>query len=87
MPCRGVLNSGNYGHFSGYHGGGMLLMMVFGLLILLAIVFIIFKLLKQNSSPNFSKQNSSALNILDERLAKGEINEEEYNKVKAMLKK
>lgn len=87
MPCRGFLNSGNYGHFNGYNGGGMILMMGFGLLIFLTMVFIIFKLVKQTTIPNFSKYNNSALDILNERLAKGEINEEEYNKVKVMLKK
>lgn len=84
MPCRGFLNNGNYGHFSGYYGGGMIFMMGFGLLILLAIVL---KLVKQNSISNFSTHSNSALDILNERLAKGEINEEEYNKVKTMLKK
>lgn len=87
MPCRGFLNGGSYGHFGGYNGGGMIFMMGFGLLIFLAIVFIILKLVKQNTIPNFSKHNNSALDILNERLAKGEINEEEYNKVKVMLKK
>ncbi|MCR3761206.1 SHOCT domain-containing protein [Clostridium felsineum] len=65
----------------------MIFMMGFGMIIFLAIVFIIFKLSKQNNNAFFYNDDNSALNILRERFAKGEINEEEYNKMKAALKK
>lgn len=89
MPCRGFFNGGNYGQFTRYHGdgGGMFIMMGFGLVILILIVFLIFKMTRQNTVPNVLNHENSALNILDERFAKGEINEEEYTKVKTMLKK
>lgn len=87
MPCRGFFNGGNYGHIGGYNGGGMFIMMGFGLVILLLIVFLIFKMTRQNAVPNVLKNDNSSLNILDERFAKGEISEEEYIKVKTMLKK
>ncbi|URZ02351.1 SHOCT domain-containing protein [Clostridium felsineum] len=84
MPCREALFNGGYG----YHNvGGMIFMMGFGMIIFLAIVFIIFKLSKQNNNAFFYNDDNSALNILSERFAKGEINEEEYNKMKAALKK
>lgn len=87
MLCRGFLGNGGLRYFNGYNGGGMILMMGFGLLIFLAIAFLIFKLIKPNTISNFSQHENSALNILNERFAKGEINEEEYNKMKVTLKK
>ena len=86
MLCRGILGSGQFTRYYG-DGGGMFLMMVFGLIILLVIVFMILRMTRQNTVPNPSKHDNSALNILDARFAKGEINEEEYTKVKTMLKK
>ena len=60
------------------------------LLVLIAIaVYMIFKNNKtdQQISQGRSNQSSSrALEILDERYAKGEIDEEEYNRRKSVLK-
>lgn len=81
MFCRGFLGYGN----SGYYGGGMFLMMGFGFLIFLALIFLSLKLLKNNSHSNLSLSSNSALNILNERYAKGEINEEEYTTRKLIL--
>ena len=85
MFCRGFLGSG-YGQFGGYGGGGvMFIMMGFGFLIFLALIFLALKLMKVNSP--FSLSNNSALTILNERYAKGEINDEEYTKKKIILSK
>lgn len=90
MFCRGFSGSG-YGHFGGFGGGGMFLMMGFGFLIFLAIIFLSLKLMKNHPHSNFSSSNNpissnnSALNILNERFAKGEIDEEEYTKKKIIL--
>ena len=81
MFCRGF--SGFLGTGSG--GGGMFLMMGFGFLIFLALILLTFKLIKNNSHSNFSVSNNSALNILNDRYAKGEIDEEEYSKKKIIL--
>jgi len=78
MYCNRFLGSG-YGT-----GWGMFLMMGFGFLIFLAFVFLVFKLMKVNSPSSFSSSNL-ALDILNERYAKGEINEEEYTKKKTIL--
>ncbi|MGV8980607.1 SHOCT domain-containing protein [Clostridium sp.] len=90
MFCRGFLGP-NYGQFGSNGGVGMFVMMVFGFLIFLALVLLAFKLLKNNSHSNFPSlnnstiSNNSALNILNGRLAKGEIDEEEYTKRKIIL--
>ncbi|WP_298844507.1 SHOCT domain-containing protein [Clostridium sp.] len=80
MFCNGLLGSG-------YATGGMFLMMGFGFLIFLALIFLAFKLIKFNSPSPYSLSNNSALIILNERYAKGEINEEEYTKKKIILSK
>jgi len=90
MFCRGFLGPG-YGQFGSNGGGGMFLMMGFGFLIVLVLVLLTFKLLKNNSLSNFSLSNrstisnNSALNILNDRYAKGEIDEEEYTKREIIL--
>jgi putative membrane protein len=81
MFCSRFLGSG----YSG--GGGMLIMMIFGFLIFLVLIFLAFKMIKSNSALPFSPSNSSALNILNERYASGEIDEEEYTKRKIILTK
>lgn len=68
MFCREFLGSGYPGYFNGYGGGGeMFLMMGFGLLIFLALIFLALKLMKINSPSQFSLSSNSALNILNER--------------------
>ncbi|MGH4121065.1 SHOCT domain-containing protein [Clostridium sp.] len=89
MFCRGFSGSG-YGHFGGYGGGGMFLMMGFGFLIFLILAFLAFKLMRNHPHSNLSSSNNlgfnnSALNILNERFAKGEMDEEEYAKKKIIL--
>ena len=85
MNCEGFSGSG-YGNYGGYSGGGgMYIMMGFGFLIFLVLVFLSLKLMKD--STHLSLPNNSSLNILNERYAKGEINEEEYTKKKAILSK
>ena len=81
MFCSGLLGSGYA------TGGGMFLMMGFRFLIFIALIFLAFKLMKVNSPSPYSLSNNSALDILSERYAKGEINEEEYTKKKIILSK
>ncbi len=93
MPCRGFLGNGAGSNFHGYFGGGMFFMMGLSLIIFIVIIYFIFKAIKGNSfnhfaaahNTPFTQNNSSALNILNERFAKGEISEEEYTKMKSIL--
>lgn len=86
MFCRGFLGYG----FSRFGGGGGMLPMMFGLIIFLVVFFFIFKSMKVNSPSHLStssnsESNASALKILNERYAKGEINEDEYTKMKTLI--
>lgn len=53
-------------------------------LIIALVIFTIIKLVKTNDKKNISISHN-ALSILNERLAKGEINIEEYTKLKNTL--
>ncbi len=65
--------------------GGMWLIMFTPIIITVLIVILIFKLIQGNKT-NITKEDSS-IKILKERLAKGEIDEEEYNRKMELLKK
>lgn len=73
------------------YGGGYGGVMMFGLflllvLVIIAVYFIIHHFTKSNSR-NGSGSTDNALDILHERYARGEIDEEEYNRKKAELRK
>ncbi|WP_299179329.1 SHOCT domain-containing protein [uncultured Neptuniibacter sp.] len=61
---------------SGWHGFGMIIW----LLIIAVVIVLIVKALSGRD-----EASSTAIDILDERYAKGEISEEEYLKMKAEL--
>ena len=69
----------NDGYF--FHGGGF--MWIFWILLIIAIVFIFQNMTKRNSSPGSG--NDSALEILKKRYARGEIDDEEYERRKNEL--
>ena len=70
----------------GYMGGGGFLMMI-GMIILIAIIaaFIIM-LVRRNRESAANGKNSEAMVLLNERFAKGEITEEEYSRMKKVLR-
>ena len=67
--------------FSGAYGPWIIVVMVLKLVISVAIIFIAYKIIKKH---NF--HSISAIKILDERYAKGEIEEDEYLNRKKVLK-
>jgi putative membrane protein len=75
-------------------GGGSIfgILIMFGMffsiafIIFVGIFFLIRVLLKSNHKDGFSS-NNNALDILKERYARGDIDDEEYNRRKAELKK
>lgn len=68
--------------FGMFRGGGLV-----GIIIIAIALYFLIKYLNENKkgSSGFN-QNRSAMDILNERYAKGEIDDEEYDKRKKMLK-
>lgn len=74
----------------GYGGGIWIIPLVMGVLriaLLVVTVYFIYKLFVKNKGNNAGSSYSPALEILNERFAKGEINEEEYNTKKKQISK
>lgn len=63
-------------------GPWMIIAMLIKLIIFLAIIFIAYKIIKK-----YNFHSISAMRILDERYAKGEIEEEDYLKRKEVLRR
>jgi len=71
-----------YRGFGMFRGGGIL-----GIIIIVIAIYFVIKYLNENKNDSYIfRKKNSAIDILNERYAKGEINEEEYNKRKSMLK-
>lgn len=74
-----------YGYGMMGYGWGWLMMIGVIALTILGIVALI-RYLQQSGKPNYRAVENGALNILNERYAKGEITEEEYKRKKADIK-
>ena len=66
---------GDTGHF--FYGGGF--MWIFWILIIVALFFL-FQSIIGNSSGQMKKESKSPLEILKKRYARGEIDEDEYER-------
>ena len=79
-----------YGGYGGYGAcgstGGGFLMILIPIIIVGIIIYAIFKL-KDNHSIKYVKQSDNALDVLNERFVRGEIDEEEYEQKKTLLMK
>jgi putative membrane protein len=77
-----MMNGGGMG--GGFFGSGLLF-----ILLIIAIVGVFIWMMRSNpkgeASPPTQNMNNQALDRLKERLAKGEITEEEYNRLKRKL--
>ncbi len=56
----------------------------FGLILFILVIYIIFSLTGENHAHEGKKEN--AIDILNERYAKGEISDEEYIRMKRIIK-
>ena len=79
-----------YGHNmmeNGYNMiGGWFGMMIIFLILIGVIVYVVFKQNQNNNGKDIGTRDNS-LNILNERLARGDINVEEYNQKKDIILK
>ena len=85
--CCSATHTLNYYTIKGDFGifGGLLFGLFIFKIIVLAIVFYInYRMVKKKDLISNIKSNKP-LDILDERLAKGEITEEEYKRIKSIL--
>ncbi|WP_216830703.1 SHOCT domain-containing protein [Alkalihalobacterium elongatum] len=80
----------NYGeHFnwmmSGIGTTSMIFMMLFHFAVLVGGIYFIIYLVKTFSKDKTTQNDNSGISILNERFAKGEINEEEYRRMKKVI--
>ncbi|MFA6863494.1 MAG: SHOCT domain-containing protein [Dysgonamonadaceae bacterium] len=77
-------------HRFGEHGWGMGYGMgwwwIVGVIIMVAIVWMVVKMINQTNHSNTQLGNKSALDILKERYARGEIDKQEFEERKNNLK-
>ena len=65
--------------------GGWSGMMIMPIILIAVVIFVIYKQSQNNNIKDIGTRNN-ALDILNERFARGEIYEEEYNNKKNILK-
>ncbi|UOQ83969.1 SHOCT domain-containing protein [Gracilibacillus salinarum] len=69
----------------GFMGGGFIFTL-FMIIVIVLIVMVSIWMFKTNNKQNYKKGNDNeSLNILKQRLAKGEISEDEYDRLKNKL--
>lgn len=87
MYCN-VFGGSGYG-FGRMYGGPNFFMMIPMLILLLVFVYLIYKVFSNRQLASVASPPASlkAMSILNERLAKGEITEEEYKSIKEQLDK
>ena len=71
-------------HDWGFHGWGMWIGWIIGIIIIIAIILVIVKAVGQSGNRNMPA-GKSALDILKERYARGDIDKEEFDKRKKDL--
>ena len=77
-----MMGYGGYGYGMMGYGWGWLMMIGIFVLVVLGIIALI-RYLQQSARPDRPVTSKTALDILNERYAKGEIADEEYLKMKA----
>jgi putative membrane protein len=73
-----------YPMMNGYNDGWGIFMMMFGVLLLIVVVVLVLRLLKHHELS--TSHRNSPIDIAKERYAKGEIEKDEFEKLKKDLK-
>ena len=81
MHAGNMMDNGN----SWGGGFGMFFMLIFWIIIIVGIVFLVVWLVNQNTRKTPPSSEKSALDILKERYARGEIRKEEFEEKKKGL--
>jgi putative membrane protein len=68
-------------------GGIGILNMIFWILVLGLLIYGVYLLIEKATGKSGGSSSDSALKTLKERLARGEIDEEEYERLKSVLEK
>lgn len=75
--CNGLFSAGRFTY------GGMVTMII-GLILLLVVLYLVFR--KSGVSSSFNSESESPLEVLQKRYINGEIDKEEYLEKKDILK-
>jgi putative membrane protein len=78
-----IMGPGMMGYYDSMHGYGGILAMLFWILLIVGIVFLIVWLVRRTDTGSGSHE--TALDILKKRYAKGEIDKEQFEKMKKDL--
>lgn len=81
-----MMGYGGYGCGMMGYGWGWLMMIGVVAFTILGVVALV-RYLHNSGRPNYQSAGNNALNILNEKFAKGEISEEEYKSKKAEIKR
>lgn len=88
MYYRGIGGLGRcFGAGLGYMNGGMGFLMMGGALLATALVVVlIVMLVKKTRRNSMSREDRESLDLLNERFVRGEITEEDYSRMKTVLR-
>jgi putative membrane protein len=74
----GMMGGWGYGGYGGFGGFGMIVWLIILIAIIAGVVWLVRMIVTPGGTPAASARRSPALDVLEERYARGEINRDEY---------